>query len=287
MVFRLVDVKKTVRSRSDGERYLHPKLLEGTAAGAQIDLALGYLHSRLGRARREVDPEILVRFFGDATLARGLVACLSATYRWQTQSLADVLDAKDVARLATRGIHTASDLRLFLYDALNAHGDGFLGAEREEQLQPLAHRLHLAPAKLDQLVALDADENAVLVRVGTAPDPDQVLRLYNYSVVDAIVRNSQYITLHGIDDATSEQLAAACRTYDVEMDRQGDGVRLRNRADAFGSFARWGLRLARALYSAAAARPSLLASGKAHRRSWRRACRPRSAQQCFTTSGRR
>ena len=29
MAFRLADVKKTVRSRSDGHRYLHPRLLEG------------------------------------------------------------------------------------------------------------------------------------------------------------------------------------------------------------------------------------------------------------------
>jgi len=65
MVFRLADVRKTVRSRSDGERYIHPKLLEGTAINAQVGLALAYFHSRLGRARHEFDPEQLVRFFGD------------------------------------------------------------------------------------------------------------------------------------------------------------------------------------------------------------------------------
>src|ERR687887_10388 len=175
MAFRLADVKKTVRPRSDGQRYIHPKLLEGPAVSAQVGLALAYLHARLGRPRREVDPEMLVRFFGDPKVARGLVSCLRHTYRWRAQGLADVLEAKDLARLAARDIRTPTDLRLFLYDALNARGHGFLPAERDEHLRPLARRLGLTPAKLDQLVALDAEENAVLVRVGPVPEPEHVV----------------------------------------------------------------------------------------------------------------
>ena len=123
MAFRLADVKKTVRSRSDGQRYIHPKLLEGPGVSAQVGLALAYLHARLGRPRREVDPEMLVRFFGDPKVARGLVSCLRHTYRWRAQELADVLEAKDLARLAARDIRTPPDLRLFLYDALNSRGE--------------------------------------------------------------------------------------------------------------------------------------------------------------------
>src|SRR6266581_3430889 len=107
MAFRLADVKKTVRSRSDGHRYIHPKLLEGPAVSAQVGLALAYLHARLGRPRREVDPEMLV-------------ICLRHTYRWRAQELADVLEVKDLARLAARSIRTPCDLRLFLYDTLNS-----------------------------------------------------------------------------------------------------------------------------------------------------------------------
>src|SRR5579864_7611668 len=193
MAFRLADVKKTVRGRADGERYLHPKLLEGEALCTQVTLALNYFHSRLGRTRREVDPEMLVRFFGDPKVARGLVACLSATYRWRTLAFAEVVDARAVARLAARGIGTPCDLRLYLYDQLNAHAHGFLQPDREERLQSLAARFRLTGAKLNQLATLDAEEHAVLIQVGRAPDPAAVLALYNYQVVDAVLRNSAFL----------------------------------------------------------------------------------------------
>lgn len=268
MAFRLADVKKTVRSRSDGHRYIHPRLLEGAAVSTQVGLALAYLHARLGRPRREIDPEMLVRFFGDPKVARGLVGCLRHTYRWRTQELADVLEVKDLARLAARGIHTPSDLRLFLYDALNARGHGFLPAERDEHVRPLARRLRLTPAKLDQLVALDAEENAVLVRVGPVPEPEHVVALYNYHVVDAILRNSAYVELTGVDRAQRAELEASCLTQGVVPAWEGRAMRLHNRPDAFGSYARSGLRLTRALYAACAAAgvrntPLPLASGRA------------------------
>src|SRR6266581_423441 len=210
MAFRLADVKKTVRSRSDGHRYIHPKLLEGAAVSAQVGLALAYLHARLGRPRREIDPEMLVRFFGDPKVARGLVSCLRHTYRWRAQELADVLEVKDLARLAARSIRTPCDLRLFLYDTLNSRGDGFLPAEREEHLRPLARRLGLAPAKLDQLVALDAEENAVLVRVGPVPEPEDVVALYNYHAVSAMLRNSAWVALAPLTGSAQQALEVAC-----------------------------------------------------------------------------
>lgn len=264
MAFRLADVKKTVRSRSDGERYLHPKLLDGVAVTTQVALALSYFHSRLGRARRELDPETLVRFFGDPKVARGLVACLNTAYRWRGQEFAEVLDAPDVARLAGKGIHTPCDLRLFLYDAVNARGyGGFLPPEREEQLWPLARRLRLTPAKLDQLAALDAPENAVLVRAGAAPEPEHAVALYNYYVVEAILRHSIRVELHGVGRAHHELLEAACRRHGVAYTWRNDDLLLHNQADPFGSYARHGVRLTRALFEGVSSQPRLLACGRA------------------------
>ena len=263
MAFRLADVKKTVRSRMDGDRYVHPKILEGAAVCGQIDLALGYLHARLGRARHEVDPEVLVRCFGDPVVARGLVACLHAAYRWRTQGLADVLEPRAVSYLAEHEIRTPSDLRLYLFDAVNREGDGYLQPERLAHLEPIARRLRLGTGKLDQLIALDAEENAVLVRLGDTPPATQVLRMYNFSVVDVLIRNSRYIALQKPGQAALAALERACATYGVALVRDGEQVRLENRADAFGSYARWGGALARVLYAAASVDGTVLASGRA------------------------
>src|SRR6185437_3611411 len=123
MPFRIADIKKTVRSRGDGERYIHPKLLDAAAMEGQLGLALAYFQARLGRKRRDFEPELLVRFFGEPKVARGLVACLGSAYRWRAQSFADVLEPRDLVRLGLRDIHSPSSLRLHLFDAVNRDAD--------------------------------------------------------------------------------------------------------------------------------------------------------------------
>lgn len=262
-MLKLQDVKRTVRARSDGERYLHPKLLDGAAPLGQVALALGYFQSRLGRARHELDPEMLVRCFGDPKIARGLVACLGTTYHWRSQDFAEVLDGSTHCWLAARGLYTPTDLRLHLYDLVNMHGDGFLASVRDEHLRPLARRLHLSPAKLDQLIALDAEEHAVLMRVGETPKPEDVLALYNWSAIDAVLRSSQCVELDAPGPAAFADITAACAAYQVRLTHEDGVARLHNQPDAFGSYARWGARLVRALYTAAAAHPTLLRRGRA------------------------
>jgi hypothetical protein len=261
--FRLADVKKTVRTRLDGERYLHPKLLDDELVGGQVRLALAYFQSRLGRARRDMDPETLVRIFGDPKIARGIVSCLSGAFHWRAQTFPEVLDPGRLAWLHRRGIATPGDLRLYLYDTVNAGGAGFLPYDREEHLFPIARRLRLTPVKLDQLAALDAEEHAVLVGMGAVPEPDEVVALYNFQVVDAVLRHSAEVELHRVGVAARQALARCCEAQGVEYRCEDDTVILQNRADAFGSYARWGARLSRALYTAAGATPALLGRGRA------------------------
>jgi hypothetical protein len=262
MPFRIADIRKTVRSRADGERYVHPKLLDAAAMEGQVSLALAYFHARLGRKRRDFEPELLVRFFGDPKVARGLVACLSSTYRWRTQSFADVLDARDLARLGLRGIQAPSDLRLHLFDLVNREADGFLAGERDAALLSLAKRLGLSAPKLEQLFTLDAEENAILVRVGDVPEPALVAAHYNFQVVHALIRNCVFLEFPAIADVARRALTDACQAYDVSMTEQDGAMRVHNRADAFGNFARWGQRVARALYAAASVAPTLFTSGR-------------------------
>jgi hypothetical protein len=263
MSFRLADIKKTVRSRGDGERYVHPKLLDAAALEGQVGLALAYFHARLGRKRRDFEPELLVRFFGEPKVARGLVACLGSAYRWRAQSFADVLEPRDLVRLGLRDIHSPSSLRLHLFDAVNRDADGFLSGEPEIALLPLARRLGLSVPKLEQLFTLDAEENAVLVRVGDVPEPGLLVAHYNFQVVQALIRNCAFLEFPEITDLGRRAIIDACRLYDVELVEQLGGVRVLNRSDSFGNFARWGRRVARALYTAASVAPSLLTTGRA------------------------
>jgi hypothetical protein len=263
MAFRLADVKRTVRARSDGERYIHPKILEGQADVSRIALVLNYFEAHLGRMRVDMDAEALLRFLGEPIIARGVVSCLGGTYAWRSRQLADVLAERQVARLASYGITTSTDLRLYLFDVVNQRGDGFLDHVRETNLQPLARRLRLTTAKLDQLVALDAEEHAVLVRSGPVPEPERVLHAYNFAVVDALLRHSETLFLTSVPATCGEELERACARQGVPYERDGEQAVLRGAPDVFGSFARGGGRLTRALYTAAANKPAILRRGRA------------------------
>ncbi len=263
MSFRLTDIKRTMRSRGDGERYLHPKLLQPTEMEGRMDLALSYFHTRLGRARRDFDAEMLVRFFGDPKLARGIVSCLGRTYRWRLQAFSDVLDGGELQRLGLHGIRCPSDLRLYLFDLVNRAGHGFLAGDRKSELQVQSGRLGLAPARLERLFSLDSEDNAVLVRAGDAPAARDVISQYNFQVVHAIIRNCEYLEFADLQVPARAALVAACREHGVALSEQGTALRVHNRADAFGSYARWGQRLARALYTTASVVPSLLQTGRA------------------------
>ncbi len=103
----------------------------------------------------------------------------------------------------------------------------------------------------------------MLVRVGAAPEPEHVVALYNFYVVEAILRHSVCVELTGVAAPQRDDLEAACRRHGVAYTWRGDELRLHNQADLFGSYARHGARLTRALFEGAAAAPRLLAHGRA------------------------
>ena len=79
-MLKLADLRKTTRrSGADGLRAVHPRFLRDRALAPRIELATRYLEGMLGRARSELDQEVVVQLFGDHKLARCIVACLAAS----------------------------------------------------------------------------------------------------------------------------------------------------------------------------------------------------------------
>ena len=73
MAFKTADFKKTTRSAGD-ERMLYPYTIRDDRYTASIGYAIAYYERMVGRRRAEFEAETLLEFFGDARLARGLVA---------------------------------------------------------------------------------------------------------------------------------------------------------------------------------------------------------------------
>src|ERR1043165_3137125 len=114
MSFKSADFKKTTRT-AGGERLLYPYQIRDDRYTAAIGYAIAYYERMVGRRRTEFEAETLLEFFGDARLARGLVACLAHTYAWRAQTFAEALGDETARSLARTGLRTPAALRAKLY----------------------------------------------------------------------------------------------------------------------------------------------------------------------------
>src|SRR5262245_66073837 len=105
MAFKTADFKKTTRKSGD-ERLLYPYQIRDDRYTASIGYAIAYYERMVGRRRAEFEAETLLEFFGDARLARGLVACLARTYAWRAQTLAEALGEETARALGRAGLRT-------------------------------------------------------------------------------------------------------------------------------------------------------------------------------------
>jgi hypothetical protein len=276
MAFPLKDVRYSTRRQRRGEtsdgddgsgggvaeaRTLYPRLLRDHSVLPKVAIAVQYFESLVGRERREMDAEVLVQFFGDHKLARCVVAALATSYRYRSPEFADACSPTALRRLARAEAGTPKALRAYLYARLNGKdgsGDGFL--RREEQAPTygaLERSFALRAGRLERLLYLDAPEHAVLTRIGPAPRPEDVVAQYNFGVLETLLRHAKTVDLTLTDGSGQAELAGtvagvraleAANDVELTLRRAGPGtvaMRLEGRADAFGSWARHGRRVAR------------------------------------------
>ena len=196
-MLKLSDLRKTTRRASGGNaRTLHPHFLRDQSLSPRIEMAISYLESMLGRPRHELDQEVVVQLFGDHKLTHCIVACLASSYRHCCRSFAEVLPAEQVSALASRGITTPSELRLWLFHQVNAGLPGFVGAvERAPFLCQAGAMLGLEIEQIETLIALDTPEQAILIRIGPRPTPADVIARFNYHTVAAVLASAPEVHL--------------------------------------------------------------------------------------------
>jgi hypothetical protein len=191
------DLRRTVRRTGDSAAQVYPFLLRDDRLHPRIALAVEYFESMVGRPRAEMDGEVLVQFFADHRLARGVVASLAGHYRYRRQGFSDALDLPTRLRLAADGFQAPADVRAALYADLNAHHHGFAWeATRAAAIERLADRLALPTSLAESLLVLDAEDRAPLARIAAAPPtPAEVAAIYNHLVVDAVLRTAARVDL--------------------------------------------------------------------------------------------
>ncbi|HEX5504917.1 MAG TPA: hypothetical protein VFW96_20025 [Thermomicrobiales bacterium] len=243
MAFRMQDLPRTVRrDRAAGQRRLYPRLLRDERLAPQLGIAIRYFETKLGLLRRDLDGEALTQLLGEPKLARCLVACLGRWYRYRTRTFADVLGDERAAALAGRGLAAPRELRALAYERANRAGGFVAPGARAGFMADLVDGLDLVEA--EQLLWLDAADQAVLTRVGPVPDAADVATLYNLRALETVLRNARMARLALRGDA--DAVAAVCARHDVRAVVEGTTVTFSGRQDALGSWSRHGARVARA-----------------------------------------
>src|SRR5262249_10530795 len=170
-------------------------------------------------------------------------------YRHRGRTFAEVLSAERVTALVAQGIHSPSDLRLWIFRRANLALSGFVGgAERAPFLQEAAVELGLLVDQLEALLALDAPANAVLVRMGRMPTSDDVIARFNYETVAALLANAALVRLtlqRALQD--EDVVRALLEQVGVRGEICGREVVLHGQQDAMGGWGRHGARLVRLL----------------------------------------
>lgn len=251
-MLKLTDLRKTTRRSSrEGMRVVYPRLLRDATLAPRIEMAIRYMERMLGQPRRALDDEVIVQLFGDHKVARCLVACLGAHYRHRPRALGEVLAPEQVATLAAAGITNASELRLWLFRRVNRELTGFAGGEERAGFVAEAERaLGLGAGQVDMLITLDAPEQAILVRIGPRPSPEDVIARYNYAVVTALLAQAPLTRVNlsrALSAGDTEAVYTLADRLGVDIELGGRELALHGRQDALESWARHGAKVARLL----------------------------------------
>jgi hypothetical protein len=264
MAFRPQDLCKTTRRASgNGLPRLFPRILGDNRPDPRLGIALRYFETHLGRPRREFDAEALITLFGDPRLARGFIRCLSRASCYRTRPLSDVLGREHAATLAERGLTTPAHLRALAYACANRNGGFVAPQQRAAFLGDLIDGLH--PPEIERALWLDAPDQAVLVRDGPLPTAADIRSCYNVQVLETLLCSApeSHFALRG--DRRLVEAVAARHAVQVSVDTTT--VTLHGRLDAFGSWARHGVRVARGLGTPGRWRPRARHGGRSAGRS--------------------
>jgi hypothetical protein len=243
MALRLQDLCKTTRrATGNGLPRLFPRVLGDDRLDPRLGIAIRFFETHLGRSRGEFDAEALIALFGDPRLARGLLRCLARSYRYHDRPLADVLGPERAATLTARGLGTPRDLRALAYGRANQAGGFVSPAQRSDFLERLVGDLE--PTELEQVLWLDAPDQAVLVRHGPVPTAADMRACYNVQVLETLLSTAPESRFALRGNLACVQAVAA--RHRVQASVEGATVTLHGQPDAAGTWIRHGARVARA-----------------------------------------
>jgi predicted nuclease of restriction endonuclease-like RecB superfamily len=270
MPLSLDDLRKTTSvSRKDKRRRVTPQLLESAVERELAGDFCRYFAELAAHNKRQRDfseQYLTERAGGDFKLARGLITAMMNFYTWESETFAERLSREDFEKMESAGLENPSSLRLALFDYVSAAPrSGFVdGRERLEALELFSAGLGLEPGLVEELLYLDAEENALL-KLRTRqdgqsfrePNAAEVVRRYNRMAIETLLFNcSEVIFGFGttLPAALVKRIGFLSKElripYDLEYNSLSEiQLRLYGPTQAFGPATRHGESLAELVFT--------------------------------------
>jgi predicted nuclease of restriction endonuclease-like RecB superfamily len=194
MRLALAEVRKRI-VRREGRTLVSPYLLRPGELTAELDALIQLYEAFLGHPYHTFPEDRSPALIGDYRLARCLTTCLTEWYEWRSPEWPKDASPPEQAALASAGLASPGDLRLALYDHVNATEGGYLAATgREAALNSFAAGIGISRATLDALLWMDERKAAVLGRTSAEhPHAGELARRYNQRAVETLLSHASQI----------------------------------------------------------------------------------------------
>jgi predicted nuclease of restriction endonuclease-like RecB superfamily len=217
----------------NNKRYLQPFFLssQDEEIVAKIEQTIKYFENFVtkGLKREYLDRNEIIEIFEDYKIGSCILQVLRRYYEFQTPTFDTFKSASNFSR---EGITSPSELRVFLFNQINEDETGFLSGENKQSyLERIATFFAVSMKELEELLWIDDEDNQILVRVETQPPTkDEIIRSYNWNVLDTLTKNSLSIKFQ-VKDASgtfAKKLHWLCKRYGIFYDMSYDEERILN-----------------------------------------------------------
>ncbi len=214
--------------RINNTRYLQPFFLSGLDKEivAKIKKTINNFEMLVAKELKHAsfDKNETIEIFGDYKTGSCILQTLGRYYEFQSPSF-DAFESKK-SKFLKEGINSPSEFRVFLFNKINDDEAGFLSSKnKDEFFKKIADLFAVDINMLEELLWLDDESNQRLVRIeDQPPTEDDVIRTFNWHVIDTLVKNSLSVTFQ-VKDASgtfAKKLHWLCKRYGLFYDMSYD-----------------------------------------------------------------
>ena len=186
---------------------------------------INHLEAHVAKPQNSVDFDAPLTWAPDNRIVRALLTTLFRRYySFTTLDIGEILSKSQLTQVRRQGISSLEDFRLWFWQYVQNHHNGFFPRKRRLEVQNIAaQHLGINPSLVEPLLNAHRGENTILHRNNSTPSPKALIAAYNYEVLETLLYNSDSVILRlaGVSlGATARSLLKYTKRYGVLVEIQ-------------------------------------------------------------------